>query len=318
MAGRRTGRSRAALALAAPLGLVLGLALILAACGAPDGAGTGAAVLRVNGSTTVNPVVSRAAELLRAERGLEITVDTQGGSSGGLAALGEGRVEVAMSSRPVNQHDHDAYPGVDFRPVQVGVDAVALVVSRDVWEGGVHALTRDQMQAIYESRVSNWSELGGPDVPIAFFNKEPGRGTWEVFAKWLYGDPDEAPLVSHLEVGSNEEGRTKVASTPGAVTQLSFAWADGETVFPLAVDSAEGEVVPPTPETVAAGRYPISRQLLVVTDGEPTGTAAELIDYLVGPEGQKLVEEAGYLSLGEADGAMETAGGAVGEEAPAS
>lgn len=300
------------------LALAAVLAVGLAACGAPpsasdqDGEAT-AAVLRVNGSTTVNPVVTRAAEVLRAERGLEITVDTQGGSSGGLAALGEGRAEVAMSSRPVNDHDHEAYPGVDFRPVKVGVDAVALVVSGDVWEGGVHSLTRDQMRSIYEGRVESWSEVGGPDLPIAFFNKEPGRGTWEVFANWLYGDADDAPLVSHLEVGSNEEGRTKVASTPGAVTQLSFAWADGATVFPLAVEGEVGEVVAPTPETVADGLYPISRPLLVVTDGQPEGTAAELIDFLLGPEGQRLVHEAGYLALSDTDGAAE-----AGEEAPAS
>lgn len=304
MAARQTARSLAAPALAC----ALALALTLVACGAPSPTPgeaqardeTAHSVLRVNGSTTINPVVTRAAEILRAERGLEITIDTQGGSSGGLAALGEGRAEVAMASRPVNNHDHESYPEVDFRPTRIGVDAVALVVSRDVWEGGVHSLTRDQMRAIYESRVTSWSEVGGPDVAIAFFNKEPGRGTWEVFAHWAYGDPDEAPLVSHLEVGSNEEGRTKVASTPGALTQLSFAWADGETVFPLAVDGEGGEVVAPTPETVAEGRYPISRQLLVVTDGEPSGTAAELVDYLVGPEGQALVEEAGYLPLGDA------------------
>jgi phosphate transport system substrate-binding protein len=257
--------------------------------------------LRINGSTTVNPVVARAAEILRDERDLRITVDTQGGSSGGIAALGEGRAEVAMSSRPIDDGDRTEYPQTDFRPVQIGADAVAIAVSRDVWEGGVYSLSRADMQGIYENRIESWSEVGGPDQRIVLFDKEPGRGTWEVFADWLYGEADDAPLVSHLEIGSNEEGRTKVASTPGGVTQLSAAWTDGETVFALAVEGVEGQVVAPTPETIADGSYPISRPLLVVTDGPPEGAAAELIGFLLSPRGQELVEEAGYLPLGDTE-----------------
>ncbi len=285
------------------------LAALLAGCGGVPAAGGGedgstvesGSILRVNGSTTVNPVVARAAEILRDERGLEITVDTQGGSSGGIAALGEGRAEMAMSSRPVDDGDRTRYPETDFRPVRIGSDAVAIAVSGDVWENGVRSLTRTEMQGIYEGRTESWSEVGGPDRRIVLFDKEPGRGTWEVFADWLYGDADDAPLASHLEVGSNEESRTKVASTPGAVTQLSAAWTDGETVFALAVEGADGTVVAPTPETIADGSYPISRPLLVVTDGPPDGAARELVDFLLSARGQGLVDEAGYVPLGEAD-----------------
>ena len=54
--------------------------------------------LRINGSTTVNPVVAEAAEILRAEKNMEIQVDTQGGSAGGISALGDGLVQIGMSS----------------------------------------------------------------------------------------------------------------------------------------------------------------------------------------------------------------------------
>jgi phosphate transport system substrate-binding protein len=276
--------------------------LLAAGCGGGAGDTEAAPALRVTGSTTVNPVVSRAAEILRHERGLEIVVDTQGGSSGGIAALAEGRADVAMSSRPIDDRDRERYPQADFRPVRIGTDAVAIVVARDVWEGGVRSLSRSAMQAIYEERVLEWSELGGPPEPIVLFDKEPGRGTWEVFADWLYGDADEAPLVAHLEVGSNEEGRTKVASTPGGVTQLSAAWADGKTVFALGLERGDGSVVEPTPAAIASGTYPISRPLLVATDGEPTGAARELIDFLLGPRGQELLRESGYLGPNTEEG----------------
>lgn len=257
----------------------------------------GAGPLRVNGSTTVNPVVTRAAEILRAEEGLEILVDTLGGSSGGIASLGDGRADVAMSSRPINDADHRKYPGVRFRPVAIGVDALALVVSRDVWEGGVRSLSREQVRGIYQGEIRNWSEVGGPDRRIVFFNKEPGRGTWEVFANWLYGEASRAPLVALPEVGSNEEGRSKVAGTRGAITQLSVAWADRGTTFPLALRLEDGTTVEPSVENLAAGRYPLARSLYLVTDGEPGPAAGRLEELLLGPRGQDLVRGAGYLGV---------------------
>jgi phosphate transport system substrate-binding protein len=257
-----------------------------------------AAALRIDGSTTVNPVVVKAAEILRAEAGMEILVDTQGGSSGGIAALGDGRVEVAMSSRPLNDGDHRKYPETDFRPVRIGIDALTLAVSRDVWEGGVHALSKEQARRLYEGEIRNWKEVGGPDRRVVFFNKEPGRGTWEVFADWLYGKASEAPLVALPEVGSNEEGRTKVAGTRGAITQLSLAWTDRETVFPLGIRRQDGSVAEPSREHLADGTYPLARPLFVITDGEPGAAARRLLDLLLSPRGQQLVREAGYLDLG--------------------
>lgn len=277
-------------------GPVLALLLALpAALGAVE-------ALRVNGSTTVNPVVAAAAEILRAEEEMVIVVDTQGGSSGGIASLADGRAEVAMSSRPLTDDDRRKFPQADFRPHAIGVDAVALVVSRDVWEGGVRGLSRQQMQGVYEGRIHNWRQLGGPDRRIVFFNKEAGRGTWEVFVRWLYGDPDNAPLVSFPEVGSNEEVRTKVGSTPGALSQLSAAWADGRRVFGLGIRNPGGEVVAATPEAIASGRYPLARPLLLITDGEPRGAGRALLEFLRTPRGQELVSRQGYLTLGQAGG----------------
>lgn len=271
----------------APSILLLGLLLTVPA----------QARLRINGSTTVSPIVVEAAALLRSESNLQIQIDTLGGSSGGLAALGDGRVEVAMSSRPVSDEDRRRFPTTRFRQAQIGIDAVALVVSRDVWQGGVRHLSREQARALYEGRIQNWKELSDYDRRVVFFNKEPGRGTWEVFAKWLYGSVDDTPLVSLPEVGSNEEARNKVAGTRGAITQLSVAWADGERIFALALTTLEGDDVFPGREQLANKTYPLVRPLYLVTDGAPNAEARELLALLLAPRGQQLVEKHGYLPL---------------------
>ena len=256
-----------------------------------------AATLRINGSTTVNLCVAEAAEILRAEKKMDIQVDTQGGSSGGISALGDGLVQIGMSSKHLNDADRAKYPKVNFKEIHIGEDAVALVVSRDVWEGGVRALTKRQVRDIYEGRVKNWKQIGGPDRRIVFFNKEPGRGTWEVFAHWLYGEPKKAPPVSFPEVGGNEETRNKVASTKGAVSQLSSSWADRKTVFALALKSDMGEGIEPTPANIATHKYPMSRPLFLITNGEPRDEARVFVEFILSERGQSLVKKHGYLAL---------------------
>lgn len=256
-----------------------------------------AAALKINGSTTVNLPVAEAAEVLRAGQGMQIEVDTQGGSSGGISALGEGLVQIGMSSKPLTDADRAKYPQVRFKAIHVGEDAVALVVSRDVWEGGVRALSQEEVRDIYEGRITHWTQLGGPEGRIVFFNKEPGRGTWEVFAHRLYGDAKRAPQVSFLEVGGNEEMRTKVASTRGALSQLSAAWADGERVFALGIRHRDGRVVEPTPQHIATHAYPMSRPLFLLTDGEPQGEVKTFVDFMLSERGQALVRKHGFLRL---------------------
>ena len=258
-----------------------------------------AETLKVNGSTTVNLPVAEAAEILRAERGMEIQVDTQGGSSGGISMLGEGLVQVGMASKHVSDDDRRKFPKCDFRETHIGEDAVALIVSRDVWDGGVKSITRAQAKGIYEGRIRNWKELGGPNQRIAFFNKEPGRGTWEVFVHWVYGNAKAAPLVSFPEVGGNEEARNKVAATKGALSQLSSSWADGKRVFALAIKGEDGRDVAPTPGNIATKAYAMSRPLFLLTIGEPAGGAKILVDFMLSDAGQQLVKKHGYLRLSE-------------------
>lgn len=257
----------------------------------------GAETLKVNGSTTVNLPVAEAAEILRAEQKMDIQVDTQGGSAGGISMLGDGLVHVGMLSKHVGDDDRAKYPGVKFKETHIGEDAVAFIVSKDVWDSGVKALTKQQIKDIYESKITNWKDVGGKSQKIAFFNKEPGRGTWEVFVHWLYGNPKSAPQVSFPEVGGNEETRNKVASTRGAVSQLSSSWADGKRVFALGIKLDDGTVIEPTNANIATKKYPLSRPLFLLTNGDPAGGAKTLVEFVLSDQGQELVKKHGYLRL---------------------
>ncbi len=270
------------------------------ACGGDGPAGSragGGAVLRISGSTTVNAVAADAAETLRG-RGLQITVDSQGGSAGGIAQLGAGQVEIAMSSKPIGDDDRRMFPSVRFVPHQIGADALGVIVRREVVDGGLRGLTRDQARRLFEGRITNWRELGGPDLPVFVYDKEPGRGTREVLDKYLYGDatPPPPPDSDNFAiVGGNEETRAKLLSTEGSVGPLSTSFITGHPqLAALALDGIEA-----TPANVTSGTYPMARPLFLLTDGDPTGAAKQFVDFVLSAPGQALVTKHGFLTVAE-------------------
>ncbi|MFI8093253.1 phosphate ABC transporter substrate-binding protein [Streptomyces sp. NPDC086080] len=267
----------------------------LAGC-ADGGAGKGGA-LQVSGSTTVAPVAADAAEALKAD-GLDITVATQGGSAGGISQLAAGQINIALSSKPLAEEDKAASPSTDFLPTQIGADAVGVIVTKEVADGGVKNLTADQVRDLFEGKINNWSEVGGPDLDVFVYDKEPGRGTREVLDKYIYGDEKAPPPPesgNYAIVGGNLETRNKLESTPGAVAPLSTSFVEGRDG--LAAVTLDG--IEPSPENIASGKYPMARPLYLITDGQPEGAAKKFIDYVLSSKGQKLMTKHGYLTLKE-------------------
>ncbi|WP_051804265.1 phosphate ABC transporter substrate-binding protein [Streptomyces griseus] len=288
-APRPTGRR-------ARTGASLAAALLLSAAltGCANSAQAGSGAIQASGSTTVAPVASDAAEALKA-KGLNITVATQGGSAGGISQLGTGQIDIALSSKPLSDKDRETYPGTKFVATQIGADAVGVIITKEVADGGVKGLTKAQAAGLFEGRITNWKEVGGPDLPVFVYDKEPGRGTREVLDKFLYGkgEPPAPPQsANYAIVGGNLETRNKLESTRGSVAPLSTGFVEGRAG--LVAVPLEG--VAPTLENVASGTYPMTRPLYMITNGEPKGDVKQYVDYILSAEGQKLLPKHGYLT----------------------
>jgi phosphate transport system substrate-binding protein len=264
---------------------------------------TAAESLRIQGAPTVNRAVARAAQLLRTERGMEIQITTTGGSAGGIAALGDGEVQMALSSRMVTAEERAEAPDVRFNEIYFGEHVVAFVVSADVWESGVHALSRQELLDIYEGRITNWKEVGGADQKIIFYNSEQGRGTWEIFAQWLYGDAKRARPTNFPTVANDEDTINSVGFTKGSMSQLSAALVDNKSVFALGIKDASGHVVEPAPANAANHAYPLTRPLYMVVNDRPTRSVKVMVDLMLSPRGQEFVKKEGYYTRDEIEAA---------------
>jgi phosphate transport system substrate-binding protein len=262
-----------------------------------------AEVVRACGAVSVALPVSEAAKILRKERNIDLVLGAVGGTIIGLESLGSKNVAMAFSSRALTPIDRAAFPEIQFTEIPIGAQLVVMAVSRDVWEGGVHALNPDQARGIYEGKIKNWKEVGGPDAKISVFMSAPGRGQWEIFAQWLYGEIRRAPVWHGATVKEDSEGRNMVEFTRGSFALLPTGLVDNRNTFALACGDDEQHAFAPTIANVIKKKYPLSRPLLLVVNDKPTGGVKVVVNFMVGEQGQAIVKQIGYVTVAELEAA---------------
>ncbi len=254
------------------------------------------ASVQVAGSTTVLPVVSKAAEQFRVKHADVNIIVNAGGSGVGINQLAERKIDLGMASRDITQIELTNYPEVDFVTHTIGRDAVVPVVSSEVFDSGVQALTLAQIGKIYLGEIRNWQEAGGPEREILVVDKEQSRGTRHVFMQVVLGDKVAAAPGADLVLGSNNEEQTAIAQSDAAIGMLSNAWINKD-VRGLSIIMPDGSLVQPELANIANGSFPITRALLLISNGPPRGDVRTFIDFVLSEEGQTIVEEAGYVRL---------------------
>ena len=268
-------------------------------CGGVSHADGASQQVHASGAVSVALALAYASPILQEERNLEILLRAGGGTNTGLDSLADRSAEIALCSRELTSEDRAAHPEVQFNEIPIGVQLVALAVSRDVWQGGVRSLTASQARAIYEGKIKNWKEVGGPDFKITVFMNEPGRGQWEMFVQWLYGEIKKAPLSRGAKVKDPLETRNMLEFTPGSFALLPPSFVDSRNIFSIAIEDESKDLAQANLTDVLKQKYPLSRPLMLVTNDRPTGPVKIVVDFMVSGRGQVLVKECGYVTLAE-------------------
>lgn len=252
--------------------------------------------VNIAGSTTILPIISIAAEEFRKNNpDLNIIVN-DGGSGVGVNQLGEGKVDIGMVSRELTQEEINTYPNVQFNSISIGKDAVVPVISSEIYMSGVTALSLEDIAKIYRGEIRNWNELGGPNKEILVIDKEASRGTRHVFMEIVLGDKEAVAAGADLVLGSNNEEQTALVQSDAAIGMLSNAWLN-EDVKGLNIKMRDGTIIEPSLKNIIDNKFPITRDLLIITNGKPSGASKNFIEYLLSSEGQKIVEDAGYVRI---------------------
>ena len=252
-------------------------------------------VIKIAGSSTVLPIVVRAAEAFSAHHPDIRVMVNPGGSGVGVKSVGHHLVHIGMVSRRILDEEKAVLPKAHLHTHVIGRDAVACVISSEIHDAGVTVLSKEDIRQVYLGKVTNWRELGGPDRDIVAVDKEAHRGTRHVFMEYLFGKSRVKTPGVDLVTGSNNEQHTKIALSNAAIGMLSHAWLDNDVV---GVGIRDGNtILTLTNDHVKNGTYPMVRDLSLVTDGIPNGPVSKFVAFLLGPDGQSIVREMGYVPV---------------------
>jgi phosphate transport system substrate-binding protein len=259
-------------------------------------ASEGLDTVTITGSTTVMPLVEICAEEFNMlQDDVMVTVSGVGGSGVGIKNVASGFSDIGMSSRQVRADEIELY-GDNFSERLIGYDAICIAVSGSVYEAGVTNLSRNQLRAIYNGNVTNWRELGGPDREIYAVARMVGSGTGDLFNELVMGDLKTDTLGADTYTQNNAEMKTAITKSDKAIGYLGFNYVQDGNLSAVAYEG-----VFPTTEGIKSETYPLSRPLYVMTWNEPDEGEQAFIDFLLGDEGQSIVEEIGFLPVGSED-----------------
>jgi phosphate transport system substrate-binding protein len=233
----------------------------------------------VVGSSTVAPLMGEIAKLHETRHaGARVDVQT-GGSTRGIVDVRTGLAQVGMVSRALKPEESD------LQRLLLARDGLGVIVHSS---NPVRGLTRDQVAQVFNGSVRNWRDLGGRDLPISVVSKAEGRSTLEVFSAYFgVGYKD---IRAQLVIGDNQQGVQAVAASPGAIGYVSIGSAEFESRQGTAIALVAIDGHAATTAAVAAGGYPVVRELNLVFKADAGPAVQALLASARSPEAARLTE----------------------------
>jgi phosphate transport system substrate-binding protein len=246
--------------------------------------------LTIKGSDTMVILVQRWTEVFPDK---QISFQVTGGGSGtGIAALINGTTDICASSRPMKPAEiaqlKEKYGSVP-QEIRVARDGISIYVNKD---NPLQKLTMSQLKGIFTGKIRNWKELGGADHSIILYSRENNSGTYEFFKEHVLSKKDFHPIAQHMPGTSAVVGA--VAMDRWGIGYGGAAYTIGVREVKVALDEKSTPFLP-TEVNILSGTYPISRFLYFYVKEKPKAQMKQFIDWVIGPGGQKVVNEVGYF-----------------------
>lgn len=162
-----------------------------------------------------------------------------------------------------------------FNPV--AVDGLVIVVHPD---NPVTTLSRGEVQAIFNGRLTNWADVGGPDLPITLVIRERGSGARTIFTQRLMAE--QRVSINAVVVAGDTAVQEQVAANPGAIGYTMMGAVQGTKA--LALDG-----IAALPNITMAQAYPLSIPLYFVSTAEPAGELRAWLSWLQSAAGQEII-----------------------------
>lgn len=244
-----------------------------------------------SGSTTVKPIVLEAASIIKTkypEVG-GILYESHGSTAGlkGLVAVNPINTLAGLSRQLT---DKEIASGIKADPI--AYDGIVVIANKQTVT--VSNISREDLYKVFSGRITNWKDLGGPDKEIVVLNRDLSSGTRSWFEEVVMERSNGTGNFNTIIVTSNNDMIAKTAAIPYTIgyADLAVVYEEDE-VKRLSIDE-----VSPSEENVKNGSYKLARQLYIAYTDQTLGTFEKnIIDFLLSPPGQSIVEELNFISI---------------------
>ena len=269
------------------IGLLLALAALLAGCGGgrgdDDASGTTTAAtggggdlsgrIEADGSSTVGPFTTAAAERFQNEQSeVQVTVGVSG-TGGGFERFCRGETDLSNASRAIKDEEVTACKdsGVEYVEFQVANDALTVVVNKD--NDWAKCLTVEQLAKIWgpDSKVKNWNEVDPafPDEELSLFGPGTDSGTFDYFTDEINGEEG----ASRSDYSASEDDNntvTGVSGEKGGLGYFGFSYFEEnqDALKAIEIDGGDGCVAPSVENAQNATYKPLARPLFIYAKSE--------------------------------------------------
>ena len=248
------------------------------------------ATINIKGSDTMLQLTGALArEYMRQHNGISIYVEG-GGTSSGVASLIENEIDIATASRNLKANEAKIlaeYYGSLGMYYLIAKDALSIYINKD---NPVKNFTVDQLKKIFTCEINTWKELGGEDKSIQPVIRTPNSGTQFYFQEHVLGG---LPYCETAVVLPTTE------SVIEYIEDNEYAIGYGGIGYKDDIVHATIEGIEASEQNARNDKYPITRYLHFFTSKTPKGAVKDFIDWVLSPDGQKIVKEAGFIPLWE-------------------
>ena len=291
-------------------GLVMALPLVLAGCGGgasgqEDGGEPVSGEIRIEGSSTVQPITQAAAELFR-EENPDARISVGGsGTSDGFEAFCKGDTQISDASRPIDVAEEVPVceeNGVDFIEIPVAFDGISVVVNKQ--NDFATEVTSEQLETLWEpaaeGNITRWNQVNPewPNEEIHLYGPGTESGTYEFFNEVIVGNEEE---VNRSDYEASEDDNVLVQGVSGDQNALgyfgySYYENNRDSLKVLAVDGVE-----PTEDSIRSGEYLLSRPLFIYVSAKVlknNDAVKPFVDFYLSEQNlNRLVNAAKYVTL---------------------
>ena len=221
-------------------------------------------LIRVKGSETARKIITSIDEFYQKTHDVAQVEYSGGGSNLGIMSMMHGDADVIFVSRELNKEEKDFFNEKKYVIDTIAIDGLAIVVNH---KNPLKNINMQQLKDIYEGKILNWKDIGGPNQSINVYSRESTSGTYSMFKEKVLCNGN--CLATHISKTYNEDIVDGIKQDFYSIGYVGLGYTLGNELKVLGLmDSANKSAVVPDYATIKAGDYPLKRYIITIYDSK--------------------------------------------------